>query len=256
MAFKVAGRNNRCELVATPNNEDNYGNEVISPPINVPLKMSTLLSFSVYNDHSVWVTKEGKAFTMGYNDQGKICGLLPIGETFSTQTQIELKDSENNSYLFTSAVCNYASTLYMCHKEGQQEELVFFSYGMNQGQPLFLDLDGHHPVALYGGEERSACIDEEGAVFVVSRLCFSSPRPTRIVLPNNLKVVYICCCDDFLVVLANDGHLYYNGELIGHDQTDPTSFVEVDEVKDLKFISCSGCVRHVLAVSNKHLMIC
>ena len=69
----IVGKYDKYNLLGvTPNNEDEDDDPIISLPLNLSLKFSSLLSYSVCNDHSVLVTKNGSVLENGFNLDGVI----------------------------------------------------------------------------------------------------------------------------------------------------------------------------------------
>lgn len=65
---------------------------------NFPLEISSLCSISVLGFHSVWTTKEGRAFAFGYNGDFRISETLPNG-IFGKEREIVIKDKSMQIYL-------------------------------------------------------------------------------------------------------------------------------------------------------------
>lgn len=73
----VAGFNRCNQLIEKSNNKNSYGYPIIIPPKKSQLDENSLLSFSTYSQHSVWITKDQKAFAIGDNIDGRISNILP-----------------------------------------------------------------------------------------------------------------------------------------------------------------------------------
>ena len=58
--------------------------------------ISSLLSFSTYNDHSILITTEGRGFAIGTNNGSRIIGTLPEGP-FDKEEEIILKDDKGRT---------------------------------------------------------------------------------------------------------------------------------------------------------------
>lgn len=129
------------------------------PPFDFPLDISKLLSASILGCHSVMVTKEGRAFALGYNEDCRIIETLPK-EIFQSQREIEIKDKSGNPSKSISAVCGWNFTLYQVSTKSSDYQLVY-SHSKNSGDPLFLNINVHYPIHLFSGHYTAAVIDEE-----------------------------------------------------------------------------------------------
>lgn len=249
--LKVAGGNIYGQLCSESNNRSANNFPIVSPPVDSNLKISSLLSYSVYCDHSVWVTKKGKARGIGDNSGGRIHGSLPK-EKISKWTEFEIKDKQENQYDIQSAVCGLYYTLYLVKSNNGSDEtkLAYVFYNKNGGMPLFLDTGDKLPVALFGGYKISASINNDGSVSVVNKTVFDSHAnsPLITMLPNNERAINVACCDSFIVVLSSTGRTYSaslssNGEHI-------SEFEEVESLKGIKIVQISGTFDFCLAVTD------
>ena len=54
--------------------------------------------------------------------------------------------------------------------DGRGRQLVYCDYGINEGAPVFLDIDNHEPVSHFGDRTRAAAICTDGEViFIITR---------------------------------------------------------------------------------------
>ena len=102
----VGGINEYNQLGEKPNNksENVDGYSFISPPLNLSLNFSSLLSYSVYSDHPVLVTRGGSLLGIGYNSDGRITSFLKKTE-ISQFTEFSIKDDSGSQLVPISAVC-------------------------------------------------------------------------------------------------------------------------------------------------------
>lgn len=244
--LKVAGGNIYGQLCSESNNRSANNFPIVSPPGDSNLNISSLLSYSVYCDHSVLVTKKGKARGIGDNSGGRIHGSLPK-EKISKWTEIEIKDNQENQYYIQSAVCGLYYTLYLVktNNESDETKLAYVFYNKNGGMPLFLDTGDKFPVALFGGYKISASINNDGSVSIVNKTVFDSTTnsPLIIMLPNKERAINVACCDSFIVVLSSNGRTYSNGENV-------SVFEEVESLKGIKIVQISGTFDFCLAVTD------
>lgn len=248
--MKVAGANEYSQLCADSNNKSASYYPVICPPVESRLDISQALSYSVYRDHAVWITREMKAHAVGDNSNGRISGDLPK-DKLSEESEFEVRDKEGNSYDIISAVCGSWYTLYLIKSlNAQERKLAYVVYNKNDGEPLFLNINGRSPIGLFGGENKSAAIDSSGSIIIVSESIFDSPDaiPQIISLPGEEKAIGVACCNNFIGALSNSGRVYLS--VIQKDNSF-SEFAEVPTLSGIKFIDISGTFEHCLAVSEE-----
>ena len=104
----------------------NSKNESIVYPIyNSPLKVSSLLSYSICYDHSVCITKEGTAQAVGDNHHHhQIWDSLPR-QMINGWKDFEIQDVYGSSYSPLSVVCGSNYTLYIARKQEDDKSLLF-----------------------------------------------------------------------------------------------------------------------------------
>lgn len=223
-------------------NSNNNSSQANKPPCKSHLKASSLLSFSTYNLHSVWVNNEGQAYAIGENNYGQIGGSLPK-ETIQKDTEILIQDLNGHTCKFLSAVCGTYYTLYLVSTENDNIQLIYSYFNHKQ---LFLDINGRIPQALFGGSENAAAIDSEGGILVITKSVFTSStseiKPSF--LPNNDKAIKVACCNKFIVALGSSGHVYESplsapGKII---------FNEVKDLQGHTFVDIAGTFLHCFAV--------
>lgn len=209
----VAGYNGDNRLGEKSNAKDNDGDQCIFPPCNSNLTISSLLSFSNLGDHSVWITKDHRAFAIGSNEEGQIINTLKK-EIIRKEQEITLFDPKGRKCQFISAVCGYYYTLYLVSSESERNnQLVLFYRNKNSGKPLFLNMNGHNPIHLFGGNQNAAAVGAEGEIFVITEAVFdrgSSPIAS-FVLPGGEKAVSVACCISFIAVAGSRGGLFLSG---------------------------------------------
>lgn len=69
--MKVSGSNQKCQLKS--DSKEAY----ISPPCSPDFNFSSILSYSICEEHAIWITKEGQGFAIGNNSDGRIHDSLP-----------------------------------------------------------------------------------------------------------------------------------------------------------------------------------
>lgn len=127
--LQLCGDNEYTQLGISSNDKNIKWYPIVSPPANSHLDISSLLSNSVYNNHSVWITHHCKAHAIGLNHGCRICSSSK--DKFKKETRIIIKDSNGNSVKILSAVC------------GEH-------YSASQGQPnrRFLSIVNRHRIVL------------------------------------------------------------------------------------------------------------
>ena len=82
------GYNEFYQLCDKSNNQSTYKTPVISPCIKSSLDISSLLSYSVFGNHSVIINRENKIYAIGDNRDNRICGSLP--KTILTRLRVAI----------------------------------------------------------------------------------------------------------------------------------------------------------------------
>lgn len=97
--MKVTGLNRHFQLGENKNKISPYGHKMIYPPLKSHINISDLLSFSTYSQHTVWVTKDKKAYAIGDNLNGQISDSIPK-EVLSEDTEVIIKDEDGQNCKF------------------------------------------------------------------------------------------------------------------------------------------------------------
>ena len=95
--------NNICEIFNSP---------VINPPLNSSLDSSSLLSYSVYFDHAVLVTRSGSLIGIGNNKYGQISNTLMKTE-ISQFTEFSIRDNSYYHHTPISSIWSHFGSLYL-----------------------------------------------------------------------------------------------------------------------------------------------
>lgn len=249
--LKVAGGNIYHQLCSESNNKSTNNYPVVSPPGSSDFDISSLISYSVYCDHSVWVTKEGRARAIGDNSGGRIHGSLPK-EKIIRSAEFDIIDKQKNKYDIISAVCGLYYSLYLIHprNESCEAKLAYVYYNKNDGFPIFLDMGNKCPIALYGGYKNSASINKDGSICIINKSVYERPAnsPHIASLPNNEKSINIACCDRFIIALSSTCKVYLSSISINGDTMSP--FEEISSLKEIRIVQISGTFDFCLAVSD------
>lgn len=237
---------------------------LVCPPLDLSLDPSTLISFSSYGEHAVWVTKDYKAYAIGSNMGSRISTYL-ANEVFTEPVEVILPDSKGFPMQILSAACGFFYTLYMCctiQEDGNQGTSILILFWASENkkyynQPFIVDIGNHKPIGIFAGSGRAAVIDEEGFIY--------SPTPhhsneydrdppykfVRLKLPFNEKAISVACCNNFLVALSNRGKVFANGAMNYQSKAGikETHFARIDEFRGIRIIHISGTYEHCIAVS-------
>lgn len=246
--MKIGGTNRYSQLCAKSNNKNVDGTPIIYPPSASKLNPSHLLSFSIYNEHAIWITREGKMYAIGDNRYHQINESIPK-KILQEEMIINIQDQEDKNWQALSAVCGESYTLYLISlpDDIQVTKLAYSFRDHNDNCPLFLSTGDRHPIALFGGSHLSAAIDSEGAVLLITESVLRnfSSKIECIQLPRGEKAVSVACCDDFFLVLSMNGHLF---ECSADDEE--ITFSEVVDLAGIKIVEISGSHHHCFAVSK------
>lgn len=256
MSVKVAGYNDYRELICPPNNKCNDFH-IISPPCDAPIDPFSIVSFSSYFAHSVWVTKDHHIYASGNNGCCRITNELPDSQLASKPSTFSVIDNKAQFWRISSVLCGYHYTLYMGQPFGHNPRLIYFYHNRNKNFPLVLNLQDHYPIAIFGGKMRAAAIDEKGGIFVITNEVFNDnkkPLP-RFTLPDGEKAVSVACCDKFLIAISASGRIYGQGIIseTSDENDNGRNYEEFQEIKELcgvKIIDISGTLNHCFAVSQ------
>ena len=217
---------------------------LVCPPLENPLDITQLQSYSTYYTHSIIVKNDGKAYVIGSN--GRSCLFSGLPKKMTDWTQINMNESE-----FVSVACGncYALCLLKPNSNFKSPHLYCFWNELFEGAPIFIDIGDRVPIGLFGGRKTAAAIDSQGDVIVISPSVFTNAehKADIISLPNKEKSIYVACLEKMLFILSDHKKVYEyalnnsEGEL-----------KEVLELMNKEIISLSGTWHHVLAVSSKN----
>lgn len=219
----VGGNNNYNQLGQNSNNTNYSKDRIISPPMKIPIDTSSILSFSVYGDHSVLVMNDGSLKGVGNISGGMGFSLCP--GFYNQFTDFWIKDERGHQLIPLSAVCTF--------------------YGA-----LFLDIGNHEPVSLYGGYFNAAAICTEGEIIFINRYSFkNSPLSSieAVFLPEGEKASSVAFCSFYVVALCSNGSVF----LSPIEKGCLLKFKPVSELADKEIICISGTSEYSIAVSKE-----
>ena len=98
------GINKFSQIDKKSNNKNYSGDPIVSPPVKFHSDTTSFSSFSINWDQTAFITKNGKSYVRGDNNDGLISGSLPK-RTFTEDTEFLLKNEGGHPCKFISAVC-------------------------------------------------------------------------------------------------------------------------------------------------------
>lgn len=247
--MQICGDNEYDQLGVSSTGKNIKGHPIVTPPANSHIDVTSIFSYSIYSDHSVWITHHGKAHAIGLNSGCRIC---PSSKTkFKKESKIKIKDENGNSYKFLSAVCGEHYTLYQITSDdfSESSKLAYIYKDENCHKPLFINLKGRHIISLYGGTYLCAAIESEGGVIILDKNLFKQ-EDTKIepfFLPNNEKAVCMAFCGNMIIALSTNCKVF---ELSVLGDGTFTPFKEIKELVGKEIIGVNGTFAHCFAVSG------
>lgn len=76
--IKICGDNKYSQFGEDKSNKVTEEGSCISHPSQFDLNISETLSFSIYSQHTVWITKDFIGHALGNNREGRISGSIPL----------------------------------------------------------------------------------------------------------------------------------------------------------------------------------
>lgn len=245
--LKVIGFHEFLHGSADPRNIDDRKPETFKLTVDV----NSILSFSVYSNHAVWVNKDGQGYAVGDNRGYAIIGTLQEKEYFET-TKFDFIDDEQKPCKLLSVVCGACYTLYHVqpHELGEGTRLAFVEWNKSQGKPLFLNIARWDAIRLFGGRETAAAIGTNGSIVVITDVVFDSPNesPPILFLPGKERASCVACTRTYIFGLSLTGklsscHISLNGQI-------ESAFIPVKELEGIKCVQISGMWDHCFAVTE------
>lgn len=138
-----------------------FGKPVIFPPLNSSLDSSSLLSYSVYFDHTVLVTRGGSLLGIGHNNDGQISSSL-MKTKISQFTEFSIKDSSLRYQLSAVLIA-----LFTCFQKSVAMESSL-STAIKGGDRVFLDIGDVEPISLFGGCFHAAAISDKDEIIFIN----------------------------------------------------------------------------------------
>lgn len=245
--IKVGGNNKFSQIGESKNNKIVEDGSCIPYPIKLDINISELLSFSTYSNHTVWITQDFIGHALGDNREAKISGTITL-EIQDHEKEFYLADSQGLPISILSAVCGNFYTLYLVTRQ-DGKHLGFVHRAQNEGIPLFVNLNGRQPIAIFGGWETAAAILENGEIVVITETVFDSPlKPVETHrLPKGEKAISVACCSKSIIALTKSGRVFIAtltwDNVLSH-------FKEIPELRSQNVVDISGTYKHFLVVTD------
>ena len=249
--MKVCGNNGNSQLKEESNNISSYKSPCISPPCDFHIEIPSLLSYSICNECSVYVTRNGSLLAIGCNYDGNISNLLP--STVNNLTNFSIKDSNGRNLSPISAACFYGGTVYLV-SNNYTPQLYISANTINNGKLTLLNIGNFHPVYLYSGHFAAAAIGINGDILNIyySSLIASPNEPlSTSKLPDGEKAVSIVCDTSYFYALSSNGRLFCG---FPSDNIHPIEFKEIEELIDEK-VTCLQLLRKAVSLFNELILM-
>lgn len=212
---------------------------------------NSLLSYSICNECSVYVTRNGSLLAIGCNYDGNISNLLP--STVNNLTNFSIKDSNGRNLSPISAACFYGGTVYLV-SNNYTPQLYISANTINNGKLTLLNIGNFHPVYLYSGHFAAAAIGINGDILNIyySSLIASPNEPlSTSKLPDGEKAVSIVCDTSYFYALSSNGRLFCG---FPSDNIHPIEFKEIEELIDEK-VTCLQLLRKAVSLFKELILM-
>lgn len=244
--IKVAG-SNAFNSIPISSGSVSKSVDIISPPASLKIDPRCLLSYSHYYQTTVWVNLNHRAYTIGLNTESRIHDSLPHN-VISEPVEIKLKDKDGIQLTILSVWCSEKFTVYLAKRptENGPAKIIYFHANRKSHEPYYADLSGRNPIALFGGVDDFAVIDDHGIIiaFTNNEKTFNQPQFKS--LPNNDRAVSVACCRNFFIALSENGKIFQ-----AQNKVDKLAdFKEVRELRNKTIEHISGIATHCFCVST------
>lgn len=94
---------------------------------------------------------------------------------------------------------------------GNKRQLVLCDKDVSRGNPIFLEIGNHHPVALFAGYNHMAAVCSDGEIIFINHFLAKksfNPEIEAISLPDGEKASTVACCKETLFVLSTNGRVF------------------------------------------------
>lgn len=121
-------------------------------------------------------------------------------------------------------------------------------YCYKDQDPLFLSINDHTPLALYGGWVSAAVIETSGEIVFVTNAIFASPTKLLNVvsLPKDDKAVKLACCNKCVIALGSSGKVYFSS----FPRTGISQFKPIPELSEKIFVDIAGTYHHCFCITD------
>lgn len=232
----VKGKNDFNQLYTKNFQEDV---KIVNTPTKNRIDPKSIISFSTYYNHSVWITKENVAFGIGDNREFQFdpCSKKSI---YTTPRKVKFLNEMFEGSIFISAVCGESYTLYLTESNNETEYrsiIHFVDKNFPDNQTTFKLKKNAY---IYGGNYYPAIITDDNVLYIVNVDTYKLDKPL------NDKVQDIALCANFALVLT------YNYDVIsipiGNDEAKKMKF---KILKKYNIQTLSGTFDHAVAIASE-----
>ena len=231
----TSGPNTYHQLNADSNNKsaDRFECPCVCPAQPVDVDIDSISVYSIGADHSVYLTKDGRAFGSGFDEYFRIG--LPYRRNYKHSVEITFPGV---GYNFVDVHCGTMYTLYLF----ECGLLVYCHEKCKNRVPAYHVLD-QKPVYITGSVNYAIAIDSDGDLYM-----FSDQNPYQKPAKHTFdEPIFDCCAGiNFVAVVTVSGKVYGNG-VLNNGQND---FAEVASLIGLKITSIKADHYHCLALTD------
>lgn len=238
----------QCGVPIESSEKKIYGDPDVTPPRQLPIDPSTILSYSSFWDQVIIVTRDGQIKAMGFNGEGQIHPALPR-EALAEFTDVTIKDGRGRVCTAISAFSCDFSLYLVSSPVSKGKNLLALSYpGIDSNKPIFLKTITN-PIALFGGSGTCAAIDDEKGIIFIPQFSkikkTSTFRPSF--LPRKERPISVVCGHKFVMALSSRNNVFIAEYPIS---STILTFNDITELKGKQFCHISGAFNHYFAVST------
>lgn len=219
----------------------------ISPLKNICCFTSPIKSYSIYGVFAIIVTEQNQLQAIGYNNYCGITDSLPK-EVLDHFTPFEIKDNQDRALVPKSEVCGESYSLYLLtNPDDPTKSILALSVSHTTSpNPEILNIGTLNPIALYGGNENAAAIDDQGHIIFIPTQSSKSTLLKSCSLPANEKAIHVAICLKFVFALSSTGKVYSSSIPSNNE----LNFSKVKELDGIEIVDISASFDHCLAVSK------
>ncbi|OHT14382.1 hypothetical protein TRFO_15317 [Tritrichomonas foetus] len=250
MAIFISGQNAHSQLMVPSNTENENKTPCVCPPVQIPnLNWTDMKTFSIGQDHTVFVTSDGIAHCAGSDEKYQIG--TKSRQIYKEVSEVSLEGYE--SYKFKSAFCGKHYTLYLT--ESPTEEILICCNKCRDFKPIRITLNANptNIKMIKAGKTRIGFLDENDNLYIVEKKEIDLDddvhdlKARKIEHPVSNGVKDFCIGETFICILSNDGKVFGNEEL----NKNRKNFTQVAiSPKPIKFVKVFGTHFHCIILGE------